>query len=105
MISELADCRNRIAVTGYAWGGVLASLSMMLRISIWRKLALGVTLFHISGSYVNYRNIDRVFDKINPFFLQDLKEYKVKIKQDQTQVGPLKKTKTDRMIEDVRYID
>lgn len=77
LVSNLSECRNRIGWNGYAWGLFGGSLFMMLNISIWRKLALCVTTFHIFGSYVNYSNLDRIFDKIYPFFVSDLNEYKI----------------------------
>lgn len=72
----MADARNRIGINAYCWGALFGSLCMMINISIWKKGAIGFGIFHMFGSYVSHSNIDRVFDKIYPFYVSDLEDYK-----------------------------
>lgn len=76
LVAQLADCRNRIGINAYCWGALVGSLCMMLPISVWRKGALGFSVFHIFGSYVSWSNIDRVFDKVYEFYKADFEENK-----------------------------
>lgn len=57
----------------------------MKNLTIWRRLAGFVTIFHLSGiiysryikgKIVNYTNLDRFTDKLYPLFLDDLRVYK-----------------------------
>lgn len=69
---------------GYSWGAFLASLihlTVIKNLSYWKKLAVWVTIFHCSGQVINYINIDRIFDKVYPFFEADLKNYFKKEKE------------------------
>ncbi|CAK59920.1 unnamed protein product (macronuclear) [Paramecium tetraurelia] len=100
LVAQLADCRNRIGISAYCWGALMGSLCMLLPISIWRKGAISMSVFHLFGSYVSQANIDRVFDKVYQFYVQDLEEYK-KERQNIT-VGQIKQSKLDRDLEDKR---
>lgn len=57
-----------MGLNSLAWGFAASSTVMLLPFGLWRRLALGVTIVYMSGSLSYYRNIDRVFDKVYPFF-------------------------------------
>ncbi|CAD8117823.1 unnamed protein product [Paramecium sonneborni] len=100
LVAQLADCRNRIGINAYCWGALMGSLFMLLPISIWKKGALSMSVFHLFGSYVSQANIDRVFDKVYQFYVNDLEEYKKE--RENITVGQIKQTKLDRSLEDKR---
>lgn len=97
-MANLAECRDRIGWCGYAWGLLLGSMVMQLRGSMWRRLAGCVTITHLGGSYASYTSIDRVFDKVYPFFVEDLRQYK----KEQQETNKLKRNKADKESEDER---
>ena len=76
MIFKFGECQNRMGLNSLAWGFAASSTVMLLPFGLWRRLSLGVTLVYMFGSLSYYRNIDRIFDKVYPFFQQDVAEYK-----------------------------
>eukprot|EP01017_Pseudomicrothorax_dubius_P032712 TRINITY_DN4308_c0_g1_i1.p1 TRINITY_DN4308_c0_g1~~TRINITY_DN4308_c0_g1_i1.p1 ORF type:complete len:269 (-),score=44.02 TRINITY_DN4308_c0_g1_i1:83-889(-) len=77
LISEVGLTQDRIRMTGFIWGTVVACLASMAmrKANIIKKAALSLTIFHLSGQFATLRVIDRVFDGLYPFFVADVKEF------------------------------